>query len=185
MMRIVSLNTITTLFISLALIHCSSKPDTSPSTSDENPLVVFLVRHGEKVDHSDDAQLSDAGIERAILLAKILRSAEIEYVHSSDFARTRDTAAPTATEYDLDIEIYDHQNLPALVEKIRDMGGRHLVVGHSTTTPAMVGLMGGQPGPTIDDENEYDRLYIVTIGNDGNANSILIRYGKAYFPQVN
>ncbi|MCH7675764.1 histidine phosphatase family protein [candidate division KSB1 bacterium] len=47
--------------------------------------MVFLVRHGEKADLSDNPELSAAGHERAAALARNLRSAEIEYVHSSDF----------------------------------------------------------------------------------------------------
>ena len=184
-MKILRVSTIAMLLLSIVLINCSSEQDVVPSTSGNNPLVVFLVRHGEKVDHSDDALLSADGEERAIVLARILRSANVEYVHSSDFIRTRDTAAPTAANYGLEVAMYDHQDLPALVEKMRRTGGRHLVVGHSTTTPALVGLLGGDPGPAINDESEYDRLYIVTVGNNGHATGIMIRYGEAYYPGNN
>ena len=182
MRKSLSFSTIAILLLSIVLINCSSKPDISSSTSGEKPCVVFLVRHGEKVDQSNDALLSAAGIERANVLAKILRSAEIEYVHSSDFIRTRETAAPTVKVYGLEIELYNHKDLPALVEKIRNKGGRHLVVGHSTTTPAMALLLGGKPGPAINDESEYDRLYIVTIVNDGKTSSVMMRYGESYYP---
>ena len=144
--------------------------------------MAFLVRHGEKADLSEDAELSAAGRERAEELARTLRSAEIEYVHSSDFIRTRGTAAPTAAEYGLEVELYDPRDLPALVERLRRMGGRHLVVGHSTTTPPMVELLGGRPSSVINEEREFDRLYIVTIGSDGAASSVMMRYGKAYNP---
>ena len=176
-MKVLRLATIATLIISMGLVNCSSNTDKVSSGAENNPLVVFLVRHGEKVDNSDDAQLSVPGQERAIVLATILRSTEIEHVHSSDFIRTRDTATPTASGYGLELEMYDHRDLPALVEIIRRMGGRHLVVGHSTTTPAMAGLLGGKPGPAINEESEYDRLYIVTIGSDGNVSTIMMRYG--------
>jgi broad specificity phosphatase PhoE len=176
-MKSLTLVTIAFLILSMGLINCSSNTDKVSSGVEYNPLVLFLVRHGEKVDNSDDAQLSAPGQERAIILGTILRSAEIEHVHSSDFIRTRDTATPTAAGYGLELEVYDHQDLPALVEKIRRMGGRHLVVGHSTTTPAMAGLLGGKPGPAINDESEYDRLYIVTVGSDGNVSTVMMRYG--------
>jgi probable phosphoglycerate mutase len=170
------------LLIAITLIGCSSETDTVPSASVHEPVVVFLVRHGEKVDDSQDAELSDAGRERAEALARILRSAKIEYVHSSDYIRTRETAAPTAAEHGLDVELYDPRDLPALIEKLRRVGGRHLVVGHSNTTPQMAELLGGGSGSAINEEGEYDRLYIVTVGRDGAASSVMIRYGKPYKP---
>jgi phosphohistidine phosphatase SixA len=170
------------LVLTITLVGCASKSDTVPSASVQEPLVVFLVRHGEKVDLSEDPELSAGGRERAAALARTLRSAEIEYVHSSDFIRTRETAAPTATEHGLEVELYDPRDLPALVEKLRRAGGRHLVVGHSNTTPSMTELLGGNPGSAINEEGEFDRLYIVTIGRDGAASSVMMHYGKPYDP---
>jgi broad specificity phosphatase PhoE len=166
--------TIAALLLTITLIGCSS--------SQHEPLVVFLVRHGEKVDVGEDPELSVAGRERSAALAAVLRSAKIEHVHSSDYIRTRDTAAPAAGEFGLEVELYDPRDLPALVEKLRRTGGRHLVVGHSDTTPAMVDLLGGEPGSAIDEQSEYDRLYVVTIGRDGPTSSVMLHYGSAYRP---
>jgi len=180
-----TVSTIATLILTITLLGCSSNPDTVLSASEHEPLLVFLVRHGEKADLSEDPELSAAGRERAAELARSLRSAVIEYVHSSDFVRTRGTAAPTAAEYGLEVQLYDPRDLPALVEKLRTTGGRHLVVGHSITTPPMVELLGGKPSSVINEEGEFDRLYIVTIGSDGAASSVMMRYGKAYNPRQN
>jgi len=38
-------------------------------------------------------------------------------------------------------------------------------------------LLDGEPGGEIDEASEYDRLYILTIGNSGEAETVLIRYG--------
>ncbi len=170
------------LFTLSTLIGCSSEQKTISSPA-EKPLIVFLVRHGEKVDHSSDAILSAAGEQRAVALATILRDAEIEYVHSSDFIRTRDTATPLANAHGLEVELYDPKNLPKLVDKLKEKRGRHLVVGHSDTTPAMVKLLGSDPGSRINDESEYDRLYIVTITNDNFTNCVMLRYGNEYIQQ--
>jgi len=184
-MKTLTVSLIATLLCTITLICCASEPDTVPAAAEHRSLVVFLVRHGEKVDNSEDADLSAAGRERAAALATTLRSAEIEYVHSSDFIRTRGTVAPTATEHGLEVELYDHRDLPSLVVILRRTGGRHLVVGHSNTTPQMAELLGGSPGSAINEEAEYDRLYIVTIGTDGAASSVMMRYGKAYDPGQN
>jgi hypothetical protein len=91
------------LTISILLILTASQFGfTSRQSSDEQkPLVVFLVRHAEKMDYSKDPELSASGKERALDLVNILRSTNIEHVHSSDFIRTRETAKPTAEEFGL------------------------------------------------------------------------------------
>jgi len=148
-------------------------------TIKKTPLVVFLVRHAEKVDTSADPELSAVGKERAEQLASVLRDAELEYIHSSNYIRTRDTAAPAAARRKLTVEQYDATDLPQLVVKLRKKGGRHLVVGHSSTTPKMVQLLGGKPGKPIDEPSEYDRLYVVTLESSGSVSTVLLRYGKA------
>lgn len=168
------------LAFSMSQFGCSSKQSSKNTANERDPLVVFLVRHAEKVDHSKDPELSESGKKRTLELVKFLRSAKIEYVHSSDFIRTRETAAPTAKEFGLTTEIYDPDNLEALARKITDKGGNHLIVGHSGSTPEMVELLGGDPGSAIDDVGEFDRLYIVNISSDGSASSILMRYGHSY-----
>jgi len=149
-------------------------------TPAEGPLVVFLVRHAEKVDASRDPKLSAAGNERAEELTSVLRDANVKHVHSSDFIRTRDTAAPIAARLNLKVELYDPHDLPSLVKKLRQAGGRHLVVGHSTSTPGAVELLGGKRGTDINEAGEFDRLYIVTADASGEVSTVLIRYGKPF-----
>jgi len=74
--------------------------------------------------------------------------------------------------------------MATLVQKLGETGSRHLVVGHSATTTQMVESLGGKPGSPINDEGEFDRLYIVTIGADGAVGTILLRYGTPYSPAV-
>ena len=144
----------------------------------KEPLVVFFVRHAEKVDTSADPELSAAGKERAKQLANALRDAELEHVHSSDYIRTRDTAGPIASRLKLNVEIYDSRDVPALIHKLRQTGGRHLVVGHSSTTPKAVALLGGKAGDPIAESSEFDRLYIVTVDKMGAVSTVLMRYGN-------
>ena len=73
---------------------------------------------------------------------------------------------------------------PLWSEKLFRTGGRHLGVGHSNTTPRLVELLGGKPNSVIN-EGELDRLYIVTIERDGAASSVMMHYGKAYYPGQN
>ena len=177
-MKISAQSKIAVFIFIILLAGCTSKQETDPQV----PLQVFLVRHAEKIDQSKDPDLSAEGLERALTLAGALRNAGIEYVHSSDFIRTRDTAAPLAEAQGLEVELYDPDNLPVLAEKLLRTGGRHLVVGHSNSTPALVKLLGGDPGAEINEEGEFDRLYIVTVAKDKSVNSVMLRYGNIYIP---
>ncbi len=167
-----------TIVLSLlpSLVACTTEPPGQPPA--EKPLQVLLVRHAEKVDDGDDPALSPAGVERAAALAATLRDAGIERIHTSDYLRTRETAAPLAETLGIEVEIYDPRDLDALVARLGEAGGRHLVVGHSNTTPAAVELLGGEPGAEIDEASEYDRLYLVTRGADGTVGTVLLRYGE-------
>ena len=75
------------------------------------------------------------------------------------------------------VELYDPRDLPAIAAQLKADGGAHLVVGHSNTTGELAELLGGDGGTPIVEANEYNRLYIVTVGPDGNVDSRLLRYG--------
>ena len=143
------------------------------------PTLVVLVRHAEKVDDSRDPDLSTEGLARSAQLAEMLEDLEFDHVWSTDFKRTRDTAAPTAQGATLTTELYDPGDLASVATHLTNIGGRHLVVGHSNTTPQLVAALGGDPGTPIDDA-EYDRLYVVTVGSDGTATTVLLRFGVPF-----
>lgn len=122
---------------------------------------VYLLRHAEKTDDgTEDPPLSAAGQERAESLVKVLRSAGVTHLHSTDYQRTRQTLAPLAQATGLTVEFYDPRAPAALVARLRKTPGVHVVVGHSNTIPELVRLLGGDPRSAID-ESEYDRLYVV------------------------
>ena len=148
------------------LIGCRSAVDSSLGSEES---VFFLVRHGEKVDDSDGSPLTEQGQRRAEKLADLLRDSGVQTIYSSDYERTRLTAAPLANELDLEVEIYDHRNLEAFSKRLLSRPGRYLVVGHSNTTPQLAGLLGGEPGPDIQ-TMEYDRLYMLVHRPDGCVN---------------
>jgi 2,3-bisphosphoglycerate-dependent phosphoglycerate mutase len=139
-------------------------------------LDVFFVRHAEKQLDGRDPALTEVGVSRAEALALLLRDAGIQEIHSSDYRRTRDTAAPLAATLGLEVQLYDPRDMAALVEVLRQRGGRHLVVGHSNTTPAGVRLLGGREGEAIEEATEYDRLYYVSVCGDGQVRTVLLRY---------
>ena len=154
----------------------------APAFGQDKPkrLVAFLVRHAEKMEDGEDPELTAAGASRARILAATLRTVGITQIHSSDYKRTRDTAAPTAELLGLKVRIYDPRDLPTLVGELKAAGGRHLIVGHSNTTPALAKLLGGQAGKPVDEKREYDRLYVITVDESGEASTVLLRYGAPF-----
>jgi phosphohistidine phosphatase SixA len=154
----------------LFLVSCSTP------WQEEGATVVFLVRHAEEADaDTDDPPLSPEGAARAANLAQLLRDARISHLHSTRTLRTLETARPVGEVAGIDVEVYDARNLEALTSTIRSAPGRHLVVGHSNTTPTAVRLLGGEPGGPIE-EWEHDRLYILTLHADGSVTTVLLRF---------
>lgn len=138
-------------------------------------LVIVLVRHAEAYrEPGGDPDLTGDGVLRAERLASVLRDAGIEVIHSSGYRRTDQTAAPLAAGLGVEPVPYDAEDLPALADRLKGLTGRHLVVGHSNTTPEVVRLLGGEPGSAID-ASEHDRLYLVTI-EPGGVRTVLLRY---------
>jgi len=145
--------------------------------------IVYLVRHAEKITGENagrDPVLTNEGEARAEILAGMLREENITKIFSSDYIRTRKTAAPTAKMSGVEIETYDPRDLPTLASLIQEVKGHILVVGHSNTIPETVAALGGVGGSPIFEKSEYDRLYVVTILEDGTVQTDLQRYGVRY-----
>lgn len=170
-----------TLLGPLVAFPLSPTAEGSRAEAQTEPTVVFLVRHAERAeDGTSDPPISEEGQARARLLAEMLRDVELTRIHTTDYRRTRATGRPTATLAGLDMELYDADDLTGFADRLRSMPGRHLVLGHSNTTPRLVAALGGDPRGDID-EFEYDRLYIVTLTPD-TVSSVLIRFGERYRP---
>ena len=171
------------IFLALAALVLAAP---ALAAAQEEPIVVYLVRHAERADDganpgmavTDDPPLSAAGWERSYLLARVLADAELTRIHSTDRKRTRSTGQPTSEATGLEIEAYDPSDIIAFARRLSAMPGRHLVLGHSDTTPQLVEALGGDPGDPIE-KLEYDRLYIVSL-IEGGASTVLIRFGNRY-----
>ncbi len=142
--------------------------------------MVYLVRHAEKAnDGTDDPPLAIAGRIRVQTLKALLADVGLTHVHTTDWKRTRDTARPFAEEAGVELALYDPRELETLAAGIIATPGRHLVAGHSNTTPRLVAALGGESGGEID-ELEYDRLYILVIEPGGSTVTTLLRFGEPY-----
>ncbi|MDB5747825.1 MAG: hypothetical protein JWP72_2673 [Massilia sp.] len=144
----------------------------APCAALADPAMIYLVRHGEKVDEGKDPDLAPQGRQRAQNIAAMLGKTGVAHIFSTPTKRTRQTAQALAQQNGLQVELYDPRAPQALVAKVKALAGTVLVVGHSNTLPELVRLFGGQPGADIAD-NEYDRLYQLIRGANGAVTTVL------------
>jgi broad specificity phosphatase PhoE len=142
---------------------------------------VIIVRHAEKAaTPPDDPPLTVAGEMRARDLLAAIRDAGVTSIVTTQFARTKGTAAPAAAAFGITPEIVSTassthvKDVAAAVR--RHVGGTVLVVGHSNTVPEIVAALGAKQPAAICDY-QYDNLYVVTIAADGKASVVKANYG--------
>jgi len=146
----------------------------------ETPVTVFLVRHAEKETNVADPPLTEAGRDRAELLAGLLADAGITTIFTSQYNRTQQTAAPLAKRLGLTVTVVPGKDLDALLAKVRALppGARALIVGHSDTVPALAHRLTGAKVAELTDA-DYDRLYVATFGKHGDGEVVVLHYGGA------
>lgn len=174
--------TIRTCLAALLAIFAAASGPVVLVHAEEAPTVIYLVRHAEKMDAGTASDpknppLTDGGVRRANALVPLLADAEVTGIYSTDYLRTRQTVQPLADELDIEMETYDPARLAEFARELRTRPGRFVVSGHSNTTPALVELLGGDPGAPIDEPREYDRLYVLVIDGDSTT-TVLLRYGE-------
>jgi len=147
----------------------------APAIADAQEAV-FVVRHAERADTSEDSLLSAAGQARAMRLAAILKDAGISQIFTTDLRRTIQTAGPVAAALTLKPIELPANDLDGLLAKLRSSAIRNkvLVVGHSNTVPEIVRRLGVATPVTIGDE--YDNLLIVIPREGSTASLVRLRY---------
>jgi broad specificity phosphatase PhoE len=143
---------------------------------------VILIRHAEKdlspEQNSSDPELSAAGKERAQRLITAIKKYKPSAIYSTDYKRTRATAAPLAEKYKITPQIYDPRKLDEIAAAVRDSKARRIVVvGHNTTTPALANMLIGEEKFKALAETEYDKIFVLKFGRDGSLKRIeLVEY---------
>ena len=171
-----------TVLLAACLPACTTTPmDETHATQAE----FVIVRHAEKAAGAgDDPPLTGAGHARAAALAHALRDAPVVAVYSTGYARTRQTAEPTAAAHGLPVTTYDARDpAEALAVRLRAThpAGTVVIVGHSNTVPAIAAALCGCEVPPMD-ETEYDRRLLVTLDAAGNATLATGRLSAAHGP---
>lgn len=172
-------STFVALTIAVASLSFFVSAEIAAEDESDESAVVYLVRHAEKTQDTEDPGLTPYGKERAAALADILVDRGVDRILSSDFRRTRETATPLANRLGVEVELYDAEDLGNLARHLREAEAETiLVVGHSNTTPDLVEALGGDPGPPIE-EDEYDRLYRIDLPS---GRTVLERFNVVTVP---
>jgi phosphohistidine phosphatase SixA len=149
--------------LSVAQIVFSHEPALAAS---DLPSMVVLVRHADKASKPpDDPPLTNAGIKRAQDLAVALGDTNLTAIITTQLRRTRETAAPIAAALGLTAEPIgldpkqSDAHVKAVLAALRNRAGTPvLVIGHSTTVPALIEALGGPHVPVIC-ETVYDEMF--------------------------
>jgi phosphohistidine phosphatase SixA len=155
------------------------------------PITVFLIRHAEREDEPrQDPPLKKEGVARSQELARLLSSAGVKAIFTSQFTRTKQTAEPLATKLGLTVTSFTLKSNPTnprliaaestqeVVNKILERSGESvLVIGHSNSIPDVIKGLGGDVVPTID-EKKFDDLFVVTVYAKGKSKVGQLKYGS-------
>lgn len=151
----------------------------SAGTALAQSATVVVVRHAEKVDDSADPLLSDAGKARAQALAEALASAGVTAILTTQYERTRRTAAPLAERVGIEpivVAAGGRGHVDDVAARVRELGtGTIVVVGHSNTVPAIIRALGGPDIGEIPD-GSYSDMFVLTL-DAGGTRLIRTRYG--------
>jgi len=154
------------------------------------PITVFLIRHAEREDEPrQDPPLRKDGVARSQALARLLGTAGIKAIFTSQYTRTKQTAEPLATKLGINVTPFTLKSNPSnprqiaeestaeVTNKILEHAGESvLVIGHSNSIPDVIKMLGGDFIPTID-ERKFDDLFIVNVYAKGKAKVVQLKYG--------
>ena len=141
------------------------------SFSQNNTSTYYFIRHGEKIDNSQNPDLSKSGHERAIMWNDLFADIQFDAIYSTDYKRTIQTVSPTALSKNISITKYN----PKATETFKEdnLGKKVLIVGHSNTIPSFVNQIIGQKIYSDIEDDVFGNLYIVTLLDDNVSYQLL------------
>lgn len=126
----------------------------APALAKDPPI--YVTRHYDTPAGARDPDLLPPGKARAEALARWFKGKKLKAIYVSDFKRTRQTAAPLATERGITPDVYDPRDTPAIVARARAAKAPVLIVGHSNTVPDIVQQLGGERPADLQHEDFGD-----------------------------
>ena len=138
---------------------------------------VFLVRHADRLDDSEDTPLSKAGEARAQLLARLLKDSGITAIYTSQWQRTMKTAEPLASALKIKPVSLPVADREGLFRRLRTENRDDvlLIVGHDRSVPTLLKMFGHPEAITIA-PTEYDNLFVLVPKDAGPPTVLRLRY---------
>lgn len=152
----------------------------APLPAQSKPATLFLVRHAERAGGmAADVPISEAGQQRAQLLARLLGEAGVSSIVVSDLLRTQQSAAPLAAKLQLKPKVVKASDAAGLLAAARAIpaGAKAVFVRHSNELAPLVEKLGGDRIPELVD-TEFDRLLVITLLNGQAATVSTLRFGQ-------
>lgn len=147
--------------------------------------VVILARHAEKAAPSGDPELTAEGTRRAEALARVVADVRLTAIITTQFRRTRLTAAPAANAAGIAPTVVPAAGSTAdgaaAVARAIDAlpaGSVVLVVGHSNTLGPIIAALGGPALPDLCD-GEHATLFTLLRPASGPPHLLRSLYGAA------
>ncbi len=142
---------------------------------------VYVVRHAEKVVTGPDATdppLTSSGAERALALAKTLRSVKFSAIYATEYRRTQLTVKPMAKRMKIKTTLVkaDGTKKLAALLKQRPRGETVLVAAHSNTISSLLRALGVTESVSVR-EADYDNLFVVVPAEKGPPVFLRLHYG--------
>ncbi len=124
----------------------------------------YIVRHAEKETAasgtSTDVPLSAAGAERAEALKELLKDKKIMRIYSTNYLRTKNTAAPLSTQLGIPVVVYNPSD-SAFIPSVRELKGNTLIVGHSNTVDDIINALTQTRQMSDLPDTQYGDLFIL------------------------
>ena len=136
----------------------------------------YLIRHAEK-DRSNpknhDPYLTEKGMDRAELWARIFKKVTFDEIYSTNYKRTLQTITAVGMDNNTEVKIYHPDSLVTPAFREQTLGKNVLIVGHSNTTPRVVNQLIEDEHYKDMDDSDNGSLYIVTLAGGGKTVEIL------------
>ncbi len=139
--------------------------------SESNQTQIYILRHTEKIDNSEDPGLSIAGEKRAAYWRKVLQYIQFDQILATNYKRNSETASIIAQGFNTKIEFYHPMSFEVLEFIAKVKGQTVLIIGHSNTIPDMANRILGESIYDPLSHKDYNKLILITINEDGSTSS--------------
>lgn len=148
-----------------------STPADLKKLSDSNHTEIYILRHTEKIDNSEDPGLSTAGEKRALYWQKVLQYIDFDLILATNYKRNSETAEAIAQNFNTHIEFYHPMSFEVLEFISTVKGKKVLIIGHSNTIPDMANRILGESKYDPLSHKDYNKLILITISENGNTSN--------------